>query len=380
MRRAAFVLVLSLVATAILAIVGWPASEYRHNDFASFWVGSRMLLQGSDPYDADAFAAMHREIGSRGLAILPQAAYGYPLTTALLLTPFALLPFEVAAPLWLVTQLVAAGAGLVFLARVLFAATLRRDLAVLLALAVSMQPAWLLAAGGNIGGFLLAVASASSAFLLSHRPVVAGGVAGLLIVKPHPLLIAGALVPLAMPRRVALRAAVGAAMVALPVILVSFLLSPGWLSGAVASASRMASAAMPRATLFGLLAPAPPMVAWIVAAAIVAVFALWIVRSAPPLPLVIGAAVPLSLFCFPYGWSYDQTVLLVSAGVIIANVAAAPERTRAMVLVALALVFVPLSWSLYALAFVRGQESAGALVPIATLALVALSSRWSRPP
>jgi hypothetical protein len=65
---AAFVVALLAVAAPV-ALVGWPASQYRHNDFAGFWVGSRMLLDGADPYDFEPILAMHRAIGSQGLAI-----------------------------------------------------------------------------------------------------------------------------------------------------------------------------------------------------------------------------------------------------------------------------------------------------------------------
>ncbi|HYK99263.1 MAG TPA: glycosyltransferase 87 family protein, partial [Candidatus Acidoferrales bacterium] len=140
-RATAVVVIVALFAWAALALAGWPASQYRHNDFAGFWVGSRLLLEGVDPYDPAAFLAAHEHIGSLHYAINPPGiGYGYPLTAAIVFAPFALLPLELAAPLWLVVQLVLAGVALVFLARTLSPDTLRRDAIVLFGLAAASQP------------------------------------------------------------------------------------------------------------------------------------------------------------------------------------------------------------------------------------------------
>ena len=295
-------LAIAVAAVIGLAVFGWPAGQYRDNDFAAFWVGSRMLLDGRDPYDFAAFLDMHQRIGSRGLAIDPPccpAGYVYPLTAALLFAPFALLPISLAAPLWLVTQVSLALAALIALARRLFGRTLRRDLPVLLALAISCQPAWLLAAGGNLGGYLLAIAATSGTLLLAGRPAAAGAVAGLLVVKPHPLLIAFALILLALPRRSAIRMLAGAGSVAGAIVLVTLLLQPGWITEFLAPFGRIGDTPVPRSTIFGLLGGTGPVV-WVIVAALLTGFLFW-ARRGQPLPVVIGAAVPVSLFSIPYG-------------------------------------------------------------------------------
>jgi hypothetical protein len=385
-RSAAFVLfalvLLGLAAlVAILAIFGWPASQYRHNDFAGFWVGSRMLLDGADPYEFEQFLAMHRSIGSQGLAINPPGtAYGYPLTAALVFSPFALLPVEIAAPLWLVTQVTLASVALVLLGRQLFPATFRRDMVALLGVGAACQPAWLLAAGGNLGGYLLAITAASSASRLAGRPFVAGAIAGLLIVKPHPLLVALLIVALALPRRDALRALAGAAAVAGPILLATLALRPGWIGEFLLPFTRIAGAPVPRSTLFGLVPSDLRAVAIVIAIAIVASAVAWARLRRPALALVIAVAVPVSLFVIPYGWSYDHLVMLVSAAVILALVADVPPPERTAVLTALAVVFVLLTWTLFSIAFQRGNEALSALTPLAVLALVYATVRMRETP
>ncbi len=302
--RIAIVFVVAAAATAALYVVGWPAALYRDNDFASFWVMGRMLLDGRDMYDFDAYLDAHRAIGSKALTIVVAGTPTfYPLTTALLCAPFALLPLALAAPLWLVTQAVLAVSALVALGRRLFPRTLSRDLLMVLGLGVAFQPAWLLAAGGNMGGFLVAIVASSTALLLGGRILAAGAVAGLLVIKPHLLIFA----------------------------LVALLLK------------------LPRAA--------------------------WARRARPSLAVLVAAAIPLSLFCSRYGWSYDQLLLVVTVAVIVALVSASAPAVRMGVLLALAVALGPLPWALFAIAYQRGDESLTAVVPLAILAVLALALR-----
>jgi glycosyl transferase family 87 len=379
-RVAVVVLAIAAAAFVLLYLLGFPASDYRHNDFAGFWVGSRLLLEGVDPYDPAVFLAAHEQIGSLHRAINPPGiGYGYPLTTAVVFAPFALLPVEVAAPLWLVVQTAAAGLALVSLLRTL-SPFLRRDLPVLVALAASSQPAWLLAVGGNLGGYLTAIAAGATVLLLRDRPFAAGALAGLLVVKPHPLLIALPLILLALPRRAAVRFAGGAALVGGTVVVASLIVLPGWVSEFFVSMTRIAGAPVPRATLFGLLGPDRASLAALIVALVLTAFALWVARARPPLAVAIAAAIPLSLFLIPYAWSYDHLALFVTVAVAMSLVARSQPRRRFGVLLVLAAVVVILPWLTYASAFQRGNESLSAVVPLATLGVLALAIRYGAAP
>lgn len=380
MRRVGAVIAVAIIAVVVLVAVGWPASEFRHNDFVGFWVGSRMLLDGRDPYDAVAWRAMHGAIGSLGRAIVPAGTgYGYPLTTALVFVPFALVPIWLAAPLWLVTQVALAGGSLVYLARVLFPASLRRDLPVLLAFGAASQPAWVLAAGGNIGGIVLAIAATSAALLLRGRPLAAGAVAGLLIVKPHPLLFAMLLMLLAVPRRDALRLVAGALASSGPLVLITLVLRPGWVSEFLVSMEAIGGAPAARASVFGAL-QSFGVLTWIVALLMLGAVLAWQRRARPALAPFVAVAIPISLVTAPYVWSYDHLVMLVSVAVVIAGVADAGPRVRVSMLAALAVVWVVLPWALYAIAFRRGDEAWSVAAPLAVLGVVAVATRWRSEP
>lgn len=379
MRRAAAIVVVALAVVALLSAVRVPFTRYLDGDFAGFWVGSRMLLDGADPYDRAAFLDMHARLGSIGPIGLPRiTGYAYPLPTAIVFAPFALVPIGVAAPLWLVTQLVLVTAALYALGRALFGATLRRDLVVLYGIVFASEPAWLLAAGGNIGGFLAANAAAIATLLLRGRPFIAGLFAGLLIVKPHPLLIAMPLVLLALPRAAALRALGGAACTAGLLLAASFALRPGWVSAYLVPLGKIAAEPQHPPTLFGLVLD-PPWLPFAIGAVIALTAAAWVVRAGPSLAVAVGVAVPLSLFLAVYGWSYDQLVLAVPAAIALGLAAHAAPGARTAVLLALALAIDALAWTTYAFAFTVGHEAWSALVPLAVLAVVAFAARIATP-
>ena len=376
-RALAGLLVVALFATVALWAIGWPASAARGNDFASFWVMGRMLLDRQDMYDFDAYVAAHRAIGNPALSIVAaRLPASYPLTTALLCAAFAVFPVAIAAPLWLVSQTLLAVAATVALARRIFAAaTFRRDLFVLLGLAVSSQPAWLLAGGGNMGGFLLAIAASSTALLIDGRALAAGAVAGLFVIKPHVLLFAFAALALTLPRATALRFVAGAGAVAGALTLVTLVLDPRWIGELLDQLGGLSAFASRQATVFGLLGPDLAVLAWAIVGACLVAFVVWARRARPSLPVLVAAAIPLSLFCTRYGWSYDHLLLVVTAAVIVGSVADAPARSRWIVTLALTVVLVPMTWGLYGLAFQRGEESFSAFVPLAMLAVLALSLR-----
>jgi hypothetical protein len=373
--RVAVVLVLAAGATAVLYVMGWPVSLYRDNDFASFWVMGRMLLDGKDQYDFSAYLAAHRAIESKALTIVVAGTPTfYPLTTALLCAPFALFPLALAAPMWLVTQAVLAVSALVALGQRLFPRALPRNLLVL-GIGVACQPAWLLAAGGNMGGFLVAIVASSTALLLSGRAVAAGAVAGLLVVKPHLLVFALVALLFTLPRATAVRFFGAAAAVGGALTLVTLILNPRWIGELLAEIGPIATYASRQATVFGLLGPDLAAVEWGIVAASLVAFVVWARRARPTLAVLVAAAIPLSLFCARYGWSYDQLLLLVTAAVVVGLVAESRETVRAGVLFALALVLVPLPWLLFVLAFRRGDESLTAVVPLAVLGVLALALR-----
>lgn len=376
---AAGAIVAWLAAVVALTSIGWPADRYRHNDFAGFWAGARVLIEGGDPYDLPTWLAIHERIGSEGRALVPRGtAFGYPLTTAVVFAPLGLLPVALAAPVWLVTQVAAALAAVVALGRHLLRPETSRDLPLVVAFGASSQPAWVLVEGGNLGGLLLAIVAGALALLLRGHAVLGGAVLGLLVVKPHPFLLFVPLLLLALPRRAAVRALAAAAAVGGGILVLSLLLRPDWIAEWLVPVGRIQAAPVGRATAYGL---APPDARWLgllLVAALLAVMWVWWRSTRPAMPVVAGAALAVSLVAAPYGWSYDQLVLAVAVAVAVALAGPLPPASRVRALALVALVSVALPWILYVRAFTSGHEAWSVLSPIATFATLLLIHRELR--
>lgn len=136
-------------------------------DFLSFWAAGRMVAEGAGAqiYDIEAHRAVEQTVSAVGILPFP-----YPPPFALMLAPFGLLPFGFGFTAWVALT----GAFYVFAAR-----PWMRDR---LALA---QPSMLV--NGFIGqnAFLTSGIFLAGLHLLKTRPLMAGAVLGLLIIKPQ---------------------------------------------------------------------------------------------------------------------------------------------------------------------------------------------------
>ena len=136
-------------------------------DFLSFWAAGRMIVDGAAAqiYDIEAHRAVERTVTAVGILPFP-----YPPAFALLLAPFGALPFGFAFTTW------------VALTGLFYVIAARAWMPVRLALA---QPSALV--NGFIGqnAFLTSGLFLAGLHLLKTRPLLAGAVLGLLVIKPQ---------------------------------------------------------------------------------------------------------------------------------------------------------------------------------------------------
>lgn len=152
----------------IMAAVCWiMVTDPKPVDFLSFWAAGRMVVDGAGAqiYDIEAHRAVERTVTTGGLLPFP-----YPPPFALLLAPFGALPFGFAFTAW------------VALTGIFYVIAARAWMPVRLALA---QPSVLV--NGFIGqnAFLTSGLFLAGLHLLKTRPLVAGAVLGMLVIKPQ---------------------------------------------------------------------------------------------------------------------------------------------------------------------------------------------------
>lgn len=71
--------------------------EYQNSDFFQFWLGSRSVWDGSDPYNSAEWVKDHQEFGTDRIAA---PTFLYPLPLAILLAPLGALPLKTAFIAW----------------------------------------------------------------------------------------------------------------------------------------------------------------------------------------------------------------------------------------------------------------------------------------
>jgi hypothetical protein len=200
-QRGAFVLA-ALFAGIVAAVCVILWQQPKPIDFLSFWAAGKMVLASNSAgiYDIAAHRAVEQSVTPVGTLPFP-----YPPPFALIVAPFALLPFGAAFAVWL---LVTGGSYLVA-AR----GWMRRRYA-------AAQPAVLINGFVGQSAFLTSALFLGGMRLLASRPLLGGALLGGLVIKPQ----LGLMLPIAMLAGRQWRAIGGA------IASVAALLALGWLA------------------------------------------------------------------------------------------------------------------------------------------------------
>ncbi len=187
-RAAAF----AFLFVTVFALVANAVSPYTM-DFVSYWAAGKLTLAGNPVGSYDI--ALHRGVELQAAPVAGAMPFPYPPPFLFLVTPFALLPFPVAAICWV---------GATFLFYLFAVRTLAPGSGWI---AVAFPPVLTTAVIGQ-NGFLLCGLLALGMALLPRRPLLAGMVLGCLIIKPQ----LGVVLPFVLLATGQWRAIVGAAL------------------------------------------------------------------------------------------------------------------------------------------------------------------------
>ena len=352
LRVPAMAMALLFLFIGVLALVTVLRDPFQM-DFVSYWAAARLGLEGNPAGAYDV--AVHRAVELQATSV-GALHFGYPPFFTLLMAPFGLLSYPVAAVVW------------VILTFALYAAAVRLWAADALWPALALPPVLANAITGQ-AGFLTAALFIAGAALLPRRPFAGGLVLGLLAVKPQ----LGLVLPLVLLAGRHWRAMAGAALSSAGLLLIG-LIAFGWqtyqawigqagLFASVASEGlvgwhRMAS--VYAAARFAGLDAGP---AWILhgLVALAAIAAtLWIWHRGADWGARIGALAAATMLASPYMFGYDSLILIVPLVWLIA-------RGRHFPLLAAA-------WAVLMLGLLQvlGLSAGPNLAPLAPIVLLAL--------
>lgn len=251
-------LLIDAAASARLAHLSGTA-----NDLFPRWYGARaLLLHGQSPYapevDEGILAAMGGAPGYDAAAGLGGFVFGfvYPPYVAVLLAPLAMLPFPVAATLWLLLAQLALVGGLLLAARAACggAVPIRRLSVAIVATCLPTVPAIADLAFGQFSALVFFFASLSWYFCTSGSYYAAGLALAAMLLKPQlaavfaPAVLSWSLLPVARGAAAGSgaarwRLAVGFAGGASALLLLGWVAVPDWPQSFVRSARRYAEVA-----------------------------------------------------------------------------------------------------------------------------------------
>jgi hypothetical protein len=367
-------LVLAAALLVPLAILGVRAAVTPETtDFRCLWTGASFVLSGRDPYDLADWTRATYSVGVDAFGRIRESncfgSYPYPLTTAIAMVPLGALPIEVAAVVWQVLLFAGAVVGAGLLAQ---AAALSRSLGLaLVVIVLASQPFEQTVMSAQFGGLsLLALGLLAAPRLGSIRP---GAGVLLAAMKPHVI----PLVPLVRARGERARTIVIALVPIAFLALVSFVVRPtwplGWLAELTGQRREMFADAVSLWTLASV-AGVPLLGPVLVAAGIVPMTVAAFRARDPHLIDAMAVAALAWLLLIPYGLTSGQLAPLAIAWAAILRRAVTP-RTSEPLIVALMVVAGVLPWAMYAVRFdvlaYKGLEVTGALVPLATAAVLA---------
>jgi alpha-1,2-mannosyltransferase len=340
-----------------------------HGDFAEQWAAARSILEGSQPYDPTTWHGLAARLAGRAS---DSPVFIYPPYVALALVPLAVFPVATAATVWLL-------AGLVLAALALRGLIAQRPsggvlLPALFGFAlVSSGPSLLALAQGQLDFVLLAAIAAGTAAILRTHAVAAGAASVVLLLKPQlaPLVILAFARALDGPRRGTYLWVVSGGIAA---ILITVAIVPswwlGWLRGLTALAGAQPIRTTTLATTFEALAgPTGIVLAALVVISAVAISLAFDRRSEGHLVVWLATAVLIA----PYVQAYDHLLLIVPLA--LASGVLAPRAPRVAVGVGMAgaaILFVGAPFAA-AVTIARGQDTVGALIPLAVWLLLVVA-------
>jgi hypothetical protein len=277
------------------------------SDFISFWGASYLALHGqvTSVYDPRSLLAAQQVALP---AIEATFAWFYPPTFLLLVLPFSLMPYLVSLGTFIVASMTA------FLAT-LSRAVRRWDAVWLVA---AFPGLWIcLAAGQN--GFITAALAGGALLLLDRRPVPAGVLIGLLVIKPHLAILFPVVVIACRSWRAFVSAGVTAvAALGLSTLVLGTDTLRAWPASMDLARTVVEDGQLPWARMPGMFAALRQLsvpVGWAYAGhalvALVAVVVVWRCWRRPGVSLGLrGAALMTATFLVnPYGFDYDMVWL-----------------------------------------------------------------------
>ncbi len=378
---------ISLLLIVFVAIIAWKIAESQNNmlnsDFFTFWLGSKLVLAGQNPYDPSIWLLGHQLAGSTWLE---NAIYCYPLPLAYILIFIGVMPIQLASPVWVFLSICSIlGAIILLQSRSKDGLQLKHLFPIILGLAL-FRPIFTTIRNGQIGGFILLVIVLVLFYTEKKKWIVVGLLSTLLYLKPTIGLPILGLLFIWLIKNNGLKAIITNVITSSIILGISILQQPDWVySFLKIGLSKGSDVFMITPTIWGisgLSCGLNPRCTVFVGSTIFtfitisAVILFWKYSKKWSIWLSGSIFVLVSLLITPYLWVYDQVLLLLP--IIYFTSTLSQINNRYLVISLIPLLFTLISQVLLYLAVINQHDVFSILLTIFTGGAILLVEYWKR--
>ncbi len=225
--RIGLVLVLT---TAVILVMVFALKDQGEPEFLVYWSAARLLVTGGNPYNPLSLRTLEHETrNDRAFNQGQSFASWNPPWLLVLLLPFGLLPFDLAARLWLLCNIGLIGAASVLTWQLLSGPSDRRGLIIVLIASMLFGPSLVTLLLGQISSLVFIGLVLSAWWLRAGRDRLAGAALFLTTIKPHVTYFVLLLLVLWLIRHRRWQAFWGMLAAGLISLAILWMIFPGWI-------------------------------------------------------------------------------------------------------------------------------------------------------
>lgn len=316
-KKIALFILTALLVSGILLYVAYRVNQVMdYPDFLVYWLAGDLLNSGESPYNQVLWSQRVTEIGW-----FTDQTFLYPMPTAMFFTLWARIPYRYSYMLWMFFCMVLIVASLLLVsARWKDKGKAVRYILPAIAGLVIFRPVLVSIRNGQIGGLLLFILAAAMVLWQDRKWLAGGVVFSFLLFKPNIAVPLYALFGLYFILTRRWKAIIGICGGSLALVGLGFFVSPSWVPEFIEISRRKLDQTFGYApTLWGAshqiclenYSCTIP-VAGLLSLFLVGLF-IWLVIKQKPSVMDAGSAIaPLALLLSPFGWAYEQTLLVIS--------------------------------------------------------------------
>jgi hypothetical protein len=298
--------------------VSYESFDFQSSNFTFFWLSGRMLLEGESPYDEARYLAGHQ---TYGIKWQPNKIFPYPLPLAILCIPLGLLPLPAAYIAWQVVTLCVIAWTIYALLSRWKRPSHTRLLVPLFAAMFFFGPVYLTLHTGSVGAIALAAAAGAALLLDKEKPLAAGTLLALTMLKPPQGLTILLLAGVWLLARKNWKAIYGVALGGIILLAAGTLLDPSWLNkfrGASEAVMERTQGVHSNVWAFAYLACGETFPCWLILGGALSLILLgaggvflWKNQTRLTAWEAFNLILPLGFLSTIYLWAYDQITYII---------------------------------------------------------------------